>query len=131
MLGVKIDMTVKQKVIKRMFDVSFALFGLVVFSWLILVAWVVASIDTRSNGFFLQKRVGQYGRVFKVIKIKSMRPVKNLVTTVTTKHDTRITVSGAIFRRFKIDELPQLFNVLKVRCRLLGLVRMSLGLQIS
>lgn len=97
---------------KRTFDLLFAALGLLVAWWLILLAWVAASIDTRSNGFFVQKRVGRNGRVFHVVKIKTMRPVAALDTTVTRRGDPRITPLGAFFRRTKIDELPQLWNVL-------------------
>jgi lipopolysaccharide/colanic/teichoic acid biosynthesis glycosyltransferase len=101
-----------QAVIKRSFDFMVALFGLLVTWWLILLAWVAASIDTRSNGFFIQKRVGRNGEIFRVVKIKTMHPVAAFDTTVTRRGDPRITPLGAFFRRTKIDELPQLWNVL-------------------
>ena len=96
---------------KRTFDVVFSFFGLVVFSLLILMAWLLASIDARSNGFFFQKRVGLNGKIFKVVKIKTMSQVAGIETTVTHRGDPRITSMGAFFRRTKIDELPQLWNV--------------------
>lgn len=101
-----------QALMKRVFDLAFALLGLTLVWWLIVIAWLAASIDTRSNGFFIQKRVGRNGRVFRVVKIKTMRPVASLETTVTRRGDPRITPLGIFFRRTKIDELPQLWNVL-------------------
>lgn len=101
-----------QAVQKRAFDLIFSVLGLLVAWWLILLAWVAASIDTRSNGFFIQKRVGRNGRSFQVVKIKTMRQVASFDTTVTRRGDPRITTLGAFFRRTKIDELPQLWNVL-------------------
>ena len=101
-----------QAVVKRSFDFVVALFGLLVTWWLIFLAWIAASIDTRSNGFFIQKRVGRNGTIFKVVKIKTMRPVDSFDTTVTRRGDPRITPLGVFFRRTKIDELPQLWNVL-------------------
>lgn len=98
--------------IKRAFDFTTALLGLLATWWLILLAWLAASWDTGSNGFFIQDRVGRHGKVFRVIKIKTMRPDKTLDTTVTRRGDPRITRLGGFFRRTKIDELPQLFNVL-------------------
>lgn len=101
-----------QALLKRVFDLFFAVFGLLATWWLILLAWLAASIDTRSNGFFVQKRVGKNGKIFWVIKIKTMRPVIAFDTTVTRRGDPRITPLGALFRQTKIDELPQLWNVL-------------------
>jgi len=97
---------------KRTFDIFFATFGLLILWWLILISWVCASFETRSNGFFTQKRVGLNGRMFSIIKIKTMRPISNIETTVTKNDDPRITVLGAFFRKTKIDELPQLWNIL-------------------
>ncbi|WP_299315579.1 sugar transferase, partial [uncultured Halomonas sp.] len=57
-------------------------------------------------------RVGQHGRRFRVVKIRTMRPSAEVTTTVTTGRDPRITSIGRFLRRTKIDELPQLFNVL-------------------
>lgn len=98
--------------IKRSFDLALSGLGLLLTFWLILLAWILASIDTRSNGFFTQKRVGRNGNLFKVIKIKTMRPRAGLYTTVTTADDQRITHLGRFWRKTKIDELPQLINVL-------------------
>jgi lipopolysaccharide/colanic/teichoic acid biosynthesis glycosyltransferase len=103
---------VVQAIQKRAFDISFAILGLSTFWWLIIIVWVAASIDTRSNGFFIQQRVGRNGKIFRVIKIKTMRPIDDFDTTVTRRGDPRITTLGALLRRLKIDELPQLWNVL-------------------
>lgn len=97
---------------KRTFDFVLSAVGLLFSSWLIVIAWIIASIDTRSNGFFLQKRVGKDGKLFTVIKIKTMRPVSGVDTTITQDRDPRITKWGRFFRKTKIDELPQLINVL-------------------
>ncbi len=105
-------MNPRQKRIKRIFDLVFATAGLAVTWPLIVAAWIVAAIETRSNGFFLQKRVGEGGRLFTIIKIKTMY-LHTEGSTVTTAKDSRITKSGRFFRRFKIDELPQLINILK------------------
>ena len=103
-------MTKKDKIVKRVFDFLLALIGLF-FTWpIILIAWIIASIETKSNGFFLQKRVGENGKLFTIIKIKTMYPNKG--SSITTANDKRITKSGKFFRKYKIDELPQLFNVL-------------------
>lgn len=97
---------------KRAFDIFFSLLGLLLFGWLILIAYIIACIDTRGNGFFVQDRVGRDGELFKVVKIKTMRSNTNVDTNVTKSSDPRITQLGAFFRKTKIDELPQLYNVL-------------------
>ena len=99
--------------IKYILDFILALVGLVITSPIILLSFIIASIETKERGFFTQKRVGENSEIFKVIKIKSMKSNSNLKTNVTTNKDPRITVSGKIFRKTKIDELPQLINVLK------------------
>ena len=104
-------MTTNQRFIKRLFDIVFSFLGLLITWPIILIAWIIASIETKSNGFFLQKRVGKNGRLFTIIKIKTMYPNKG--SSVTTANDERITKSGRFFRKYKIDELPQLLNVLK------------------
>ncbi len=100
------------KVKKRVFDILLSFIGIVLVWWLVLLAWIVASFETKSNGLFMQKRVGKDAKLFNVLKIKTMNRVKGIDTTVTSSNDVRITKSGAFFRKTKIDELPQLFNVL-------------------
>ena len=103
-------MTQKEKLIKRGFDFILSFFGLVITWPIIFIAWIIASIETKSNGMFSQIRVGENGKLFKIYKIKTMKNKKG--TTITTANDDRITKSGKIFRKYKIDELPQLWNVL-------------------
>jgi len=110
--GLEGGLTQAQALQKRSFDLLCAFVGLVCLWWLILLAWGFASVDTRSNGFFVQKRVGRNGNILRVVKIKTMRPMASLDTTVTRRGDPRITTLGTFFRRTKIDELPQLLNVL-------------------
>jgi lipopolysaccharide/colanic/teichoic acid biosynthesis glycosyltransferase len=98
-------------VIKNIFDFILSFFGLLASWWIILIAWIIASIETKSNGFFIQRRVGKDGKLFNVIKIKTMKKVDGVDTTITSANDVRITKSGKFFRNTKIDELPQLWNV--------------------
>jgi lipopolysaccharide/colanic/teichoic acid biosynthesis glycosyltransferase len=109
----KIGLGPAQRFVKRAFDLSGSAIGLVLTCWIMFPSWVAASIDTRKNGFFTQPRVGRNGRIFHVIKIRTMRDIPGCDTTVTTKTDRRITRLGQFWRRTKIDELPQLINVLK------------------
>ncbi|MEM9291891.1 MAG: sugar transferase [Acidobacteriota bacterium] len=105
---------------KRGFDLAVATGGALALSWLIALAWLAATLDTRQNGFFTQRRVGRRGRLFKVIKIRTMRPDQRTTTTVTTGLDPRITPLGRLFRRTKIDELPQLFNIIAGQMSFVG-----------
>ena len=102
-----------QAALKRGLDVIGSSIGLLLTCWLIALAWLVATADTRANGFFTQERVGRYGRRFSVVKLRTMRVDPAMSTTVTTASDARITPVGRLLRRAKLDELPQLINVLK------------------
>jgi len=99
------------QVLKRSFDVLASTSGLVLTGWIIILAYVAASIDTKRSGFFTQERIGREGVPFKVIKIRTMCDNPSFNTTVTASNDPRITRLGRFFRKTKIDELPQLINV--------------------
>lgn len=98
--------------VKFSVDIILATIGLILFWWIIVLAALFATFDTGANGFFTQQRVGKNKKLFKVIKIRTMRSSDKIKTTVTTNNDPRITPLGKFFRKTKIDELPQLINVL-------------------
>lgn len=85
---------------KRLFDVLFAALTIILLGWLLFVSYIIATIDTRSNGVFIQKRIGQYGLPFSIFKLKTIRPKTR-----------KISVVGKFFRQYKIDEFPQLWNI--------------------
>lgn len=105
-------LTPAQDAAKRALDLVLAVLLLGLTWWVIALAWVGATLSTGCNGFFLQERIGRWGRPFKVIKLRTMRPDPAVRTHVTTLGDPRITRFGAWMRRWKVDELPQLVNVL-------------------
>ncbi len=99
--------------LKRSFDFTFSLLGLLFSFPLIIACWIIATIETKSNGFFFHKRIGLHGKTFPIIKIKTMYNTQNIRSSVTVANSTAITRSGRFFRKYKLDELPQLYNVLK------------------
>jgi lipopolysaccharide/colanic/teichoic acid biosynthesis glycosyltransferase len=113
-------LSARQAFAKRVFDLVVGGVILVLTSPLMLLGWVVATVETRRNGLFRQVRIGRDGMPFEVLKLRTMRPVDGVSTTVTTQHDVRITRSGRWLRRLKIDELPQLVNVLRGEMSLVG-----------
>lgn len=105
----------------RLFDILFAGIGLVVLSPLLAVLYLLVCIESPGGGFYRQKRVGKNGKDFWLYKFRSMRKgadKKGLITV--GGHDSRITHTGYFIRKYKLDELPQLFNVLRGDMSLVG-----------
>jgi len=109
-----------QRAVKRAFDVVLSLAGLGLVGWIIILAARWARRETGGSGIFRQARIGRDGQVFYIYKIRTMRVVSGPASNVTTVRDRRITRFGAVLRRWKIDELPQLFNVLRGEMSLVG-----------
>lgn len=106
--------------LKRTFDVFFSIIGLAVLFPIILICWIVAAVETRSNGFFIHERIGRHGSIIKVYKIKTMYPTRGERSPIASNNISSITRSGAFFRKYKLDELPQLFNVLSGSMSIVG-----------
>lgn len=115
--GVKgIDTILEEKKIhllfKRLFDVVLSLIGILAALPVFTVVAVLIKKDTAGPVFFRQVRVGQYGTEFKMLKFRTMvHHADRLGLNITVGGDWRITKVGAVLRRFKIDELPQLLNI--------------------
>lgn len=98
--------------LKSLFDRSASLFGLIfLFPVLIIVSILIRIKMPGGPVIFKQKRVGQYGRLFTMYKFRSMT-VAHSGSSVSVKGESRITPLGAILRKYKLDELPELWNVL-------------------
>ena len=98
---------------KRLFDITASLFGLLVLWPLLLVVAVAIRIEMPDGPvLFRQKRVGQYGKLFTLVKFRTMT-VNHGGSCVSVAGDSRITPLGAFLRRRKLDELPELWNVLR------------------
>ncbi|MCD6543507.1 MAG: sugar transferase [Flavobacteriaceae bacterium] len=110
----------RQQFVKRVFDFFFSFLGLVVFSFPIFVLMVFAAFSTKKFGLFKQVRVGEKGKLFKIYKIRTMKVDIPKEDFITLKNDDRITPFGKVLRKFKLDELPQLFNVLIGEMSLVG-----------
>lgn len=113
-------LTSRQQALKRLFDLFVAVPASIVTLPISLAAIVLATIDTKEWGLFLQERIGREGEPFYVYKIRTMRSAASVTTTVTTSADPRITRLGRTLRRYKIDELVQLWNVLRGDMSLVG-----------
>lgn len=109
-----------QQVRKRAFDVVVGGVALILTAPIMAVGVLASTVSTRQWGVFSQERIGRDGRPFRVHKVRSMRQVDGLTTTVTAGTDPRITRVGAWLRRLKIDELPQLVNVVAGEMSLVG-----------
>ena len=105
----------------RIIDIIFSLVGIIILFPLLVIIYILVIIESRGGGFFSQNRVGKNGIDFKLLKFRSMRigsDKKGLITV--GERDSRVTKTGLFIRKFKLDELPQLFNVLKGDMSLVG-----------
>jgi len=99
--------------IKSLFDRIFSLFGLVfLFPLFLIVAILIKVFMPDGPIIFKQKRVGQFGRLFTMYKFRTMN-VNHSGSTISIKGESRITPLGEKLRKYKIDELPELWNILK------------------
>lgn len=106
---------------KRIVDFTFSLIGIIVFSPIIIILSILIWFQDFHNPFYIANRVGKNFKLFKMIKFRSM--IVNADSTgvdSTSSNDKRITKLGSFVRKFKLDELPQLFNVLIGQMSLVG-----------
>ncbi len=97
---------------KRTFDFVMSLILILVLLPIFLVVSLIIILDSPGNPFFCQTRVTRYGKKFKILKFRTMvKNAEKLGPQVTTKLDSRVTRVGKYLRKFRIDELPQIFNI--------------------
>lgn len=105
--------------LKRSFDIISSLLGLILLIPIFIVVSILIKVDSRGPIFFSQERIGKDFKPFRIFKFRTMIQTNN-GPLITTTNDLRITRIGKYLRRYKIDELPQLFNVLKGDMSLVG-----------
>lgn len=98
--------------IKKYFDVILASIMLVILSPLFLIISILIVKDSRGGIFYRQERVTQYGRKFRIFKFRTMvANADKIGTQVTVQNDSRITKVGEVLRKYRLDEIPQLINI--------------------
>ncbi len=106
---------------KRLFDVIFSALGLLMLAPLLVIIAILVKVESTGPVFFRQERVGQFGRTFLIHKFRTMVvDAEHLGLQITVGADARVTKMGAVLRRYKLDELPQLIDVLTGRMSLVG-----------
>ena len=106
---------------KRLFDIIFSFFGLVLISPLLGLIALLIKVNSRGPVFYRGKRVGKEGKIFRIFKFRSMvTNAEELGGPSTAGDDPRLTQIGKFLKKFQLDELPQLINVLKGQMSLVG-----------
>lgn len=104
-------MTIQQRIIKRSFDIVFSLLGLVLLSPFFAIIALIVKISSKGPILYSASRIGLYGKPFHCHKFRSMYTGSDRLGSVTTGVDNRVTLVGRILRKYKLDELPQLWDV--------------------
>ena len=107
--------------LKRLFDIVMSFVGIIVSSPILIVLAILIKCDSKGPVFFRQERYTTYGKVFRIYKFRTMVvDADKKGSLVTAKQDARITKIGAKLRQYRLDELPQLFNILKGEMSFVG-----------
>lgn len=106
--------------LKRLFDIVASFCGIVILFPLIVIVSILIKLTSKGSVLFKQVRVTKNGRLFKIYKFRTMRENSEGNKQITVGNDSRITGIGHVLRKTKLDELPQLFNVLKGEMSLVG-----------
>lgn len=113
------DLTLEQRFFKRLVDVAFSLAGVILTLPVMIFCAVAIKCDDGGKIFYKQKRLTKNGKVFAVLKFRTMKE-ENSINKSVTENDDRITKVGNYLRKFRVDELPQLLNILKGDMTIVG-----------
>tara|TARA_B100001250_G_C19606196_1_gene702875 strand:- start:119 stop:706 length:588 start_codon:yes stop_codon:yes gene_type:complete len=105
---------------KRIFDVFFGVLGLIILSPVLLFLAIIIKLNSKGSVFFIQERIGKDGKVFRIIKFRTMFVLNSINSTISFKGDPRVTPVGVFLRKYKLDELPELLNVVLGTMSLVG-----------
>lgn len=106
--------------LKRVFDFIIALFALIVLTPLIVAISIIIKCDSPGEIIFKQKRITTYGKVFHIYKFRTMYTGSENGSQVTVNNDSRVTKSGRFLRKYRLDELLQVLNILKGEMSFVG-----------
>lgn len=107
--------------LKRAFDVIASSIMIIILSPLLIIISILIVTDSKGGVFYRQERVTQYGKKFRIFKFRTMvANADKIGTQVTVSNDNRITKIGSVIRKYRIDEIPQLFNILAGDMSLVG-----------
>ena len=106
--------------LKRIFDIILSLFGLIILLPFMLIIAILIKLDSKGSVFFKQIRVTKNEREFKIFKYRTMKVGSDKYSQITVGKDDRITKIGSFLRKYKLDEIPQLINVLLGDMSLVG-----------
>lgn len=112
-------MNLYKTIIKSSLDIIMALIAFVIFLPLFIIILVILTITYKGNPFYFQKRPGKNENIFKIIKFKTMKDVE-IDTSESMTDMTRITKLGGFLRKYSLDEIPQLINVIKGDMSIVG-----------
>ena len=98
--------------LKRIFDITLSLFGLIILLPFMLIIAILIKFDSKGTVFFKQIRITKGGKEFKIFKYRTMKAGSDKYSQITVGKDERITKIGSFLRKYKLDEIPQLINVL-------------------
>ncbi len=110
-----------QKVVKRLFDILFSFVWIIILFPVLIIVAIIIKLDSKGPVFYFQRRVAKGNKDFYIYKFRTMRVDADKLGLLTASNrDPRVTKAGYWLRKFKLDELPQLFNILRGQMSFVG-----------